>query len=726
MASLWMIGCQATLLVLLGLIHNGVSTSAECRIRPQNRASVQYLGNTIMYIFEIEIYNKTRNPLLTDISHTYKPWKWYRPTSDHGKTLLTLSFNYDVLSLDILTIGVETIPLKIKDIPEGCFENLTASERVDLLREKVFDNFKKRRVRKPSNEGEDDAIDEDDGKPEMVYVCNEVIHVKNGYAEFANQCCSRDSDGKITCSEQEDNFWITVLYICIGLVKIMMFLFGPLLVPTYMYTASYVASEYVVKLTNELKFKIFVSESKTNSVRAKYTLTYDQVSDWHRFRESIETIEHDKICNVKVPELRIKVKGKRIIPANEPPTGLLRTFYDNLIRCKIRRLDPFKDCCNTSIYSPRFEPLIKHRCTWENLAMVFIKLLMLLLLPVPFYLRMFIYYRFEEGEFTSRKDMLKELGLKETYNPFRMNFIQYFSPTHGLFIAAYSLYILSGIVIGFLKDDIRDILKSIVRSAFHDMQNISRTSVLQQVLGVLLWPFRKLGLLALISCPLISVVTAPVWSVVFVLYCIPTIYLAHRLVYHSKEKLGSGNSFFESDKPLKKATRMVHKVHSKLKKIDNSVHNSRRHYDEEKQSPCVSGFGRAAALRRFLLQVFVSLFCLIVLVSSIVLFVEAVGLIIEVVVFTMMGIIVNAGSTLRYVSMALLVIVYMHSCYDNVYDNYLTFNSTVIEAVMDKVEDLKKVASLPSSMQENAAFQVKLTFYLQSNFALNKVSNFYR
>jgi len=50
----------------------------------------------------------------------------------------------------------------------------------------------------------------------------------------------------------------------------------------------------------------------------------------------------------------------------------------------------------------------------------------------------------------------------------------------------------------------------------------------------------------------------------------------------------------------------------------------------------------------------------------------------------------------------------------------------VIEAVMDKVEDLKKVASLPSSMQENAAFQVKLTFYLQSNFALNKVSNFYR
>lgn len=695
-------------LLFARLIWPTFCAATECRIRPEDRDVVQYLGDSLMYIYEIEIYNKTHNPLYSDITHTYKPWKWYRPTSDHGKTLLTLSFNYDVLSLNILTIGVETIPLKIKDIPVGCFRNLTAEERTDMIRDKVFDNFKRKRIRKPTNEGEDGdgvIIDAED-KPEVIYVCNEVIREKNGYAVFANRCCQRDSEGHITCSEQEDNFWITVLYICIGLVKIMMFMFGPLLVPSYMYTASYVASEYVVKLTKELKFKIFVSESKTTSVRAKYTLKYDQITEWHRFRESIEDLEHDKICHVKVPELRIKVKGKRIIPANEPPTGLLRTIYDNLIRCKIRRLDPFKDCCNMSVYSPRFEPLIKHRCTWEDLTLVFIKLVMLLLLPVPFYLRMFIYYRFEEEELGTRKAILKELDLKEAFHPFRMTFIQYFSPTHGIFIAAYSFYIVSGIVIGFLPDDFRNKLKSIVRSAFHDMQNVSRTSVLQEVLGVLLWPFRRLGLLALISCPLISIVTAPVWCLVFVLYCIPTVYLAHRLVYHAKKRLGSDNSFFESDKPLRKATRMVHKVHKKLVNIDKSVHIARQNFDEEEQSPCVTGFGRLAALRRFLLQVLVSICCLIVLFSAILLFVEAVGLIIEVLVFTMMGIIVNAGSTLRYVSMALLVIVYMHNCYDNVYDNYLTFNNTVIEDVMDKVEDLKKVASLPSSMQENAAFQV--------------------
>jgi hypothetical protein len=43
--------------------------------------------------------------------------------------------------------------------------------------------------------------------------------------------------------------------------------------------------------------------------------------------------------------------------------------------------------------------------------------------------------------------------------------------------------------------------------------------------------------------------------------------------------------------------------------------------------------------------------------------VEATGILVEIMAFTMMGIIVNAGSTLRYVSMALLVLVYMHDCY---------------------------------------------------------------
>ena len=73
----------------------------------------------------------------------------------------------------------------------------------------------------------------------------------------------------------------------------------------------------------------------------------------------------------------------------------------------------------------------------------------------------------------------------------------------------------------------------------------------------------------------------------------------------------------------------------------------------------------------------------------------------------MMGIIVNAGSVLKYVSMVLLVFVYMHDCYNNVYENYLTFNKTIIDDMIDRTtDDLRKIASMPSSQQANAAFLV--------------------
>lgn len=82
----------------------------------------------------------------------------------------------------------------------------------------------------------------------------------------------------------------------------------------------------------------------------------------------------------------------------------------------------------------------------------------------------------------------------------------------------------------------------------------------------------------------------------------------------------------------------------------------------------------------------------------------------QVLAFTMMGIIVNAGSVLKYVTMALLVIVYMHDCYNNVYENYLTFNKTIIDDMIERTtDDLRRIASMPSDMQENAAFLVRTT-----------------
>ena len=74
---------------------------------------------------------------------------------------------------------------------------------------------------------------------------------------------------------------------------------------------------------------------------------------------------------------------------------------------------------------------------------------MLLMVPIPYYIRLFIYYSYEDEEMRLRRTATTELGLRERFDLYRTNVIQYFSPFHGIFIATYCFYFLAGVVIGF-------------------------------------------------------------------------------------------------------------------------------------------------------------------------------------------------------------------------------------------------------------------------------------
>lgn len=675
----------------------------RCVITLQDETFAKFLDDpkVVLTEFNFQLFNYSNDPLKTDQTYNYKPWRWHRTRTQHGRTLLMLSFHYDVLSMSILTIGVEHHNVVLIDRPFGCFYNLTASGRIQLIRDLILDNFR-------LEEKSGTKIQFETRTERTVYVCNEVVKDNDGYAEFINRCCNQNPDNSITCSDEVQQGWILLLHMCITLVKVMVFFFAPLIMPAQMYNASYVAAEYAVKLSKELKLKMFVTESTQTSVRYKKRLTLEDIADWRRFREKLEECPMDEIVPISVPELRVTVKGKRIIPDNDPPTGIFRTLYDNLIRCKIKRLDPFTECCDLSVYAS-LEPMIKAKCTWHMCVQTLVKVLLLLLIPLPFYVRVIIYYFFEEDEVMFRKRVIDNLGLKKEFDFYKGNVIQYFSPTHGVFIATYVFYFLSGVILGFSDESVREKLKAIARDALQDMANVSRTSVLQVLLRIGLWPFKKCGLIAIIVAPLYSFIAFPVCAVIFVLYCIPTLYLSYRLIFHARKKFDDDTCNYESEpeKPLSKKKEKLKKVQKKLSKIDKSMHNRLAHMNETNNNAAAWGQGKFNAVRRFLIKWIVGLFCLAVLYAIILIIVEAVGLIVEVMAFTMMGIIINAGSTLRYVSMALLVIVYMHDCYNNVYESYLTFDKSVVEDIMDRVEDLKTVASLPSNMQENVAFQVK-------------------
>jgi len=79
--------------------------------------------------YELHFTNYSRNPLSINMAGVYEANKWSRVTTAHGQTLLSLAFNYGVLSMKTLTLGTETLPVELRDWPHGCFGELVTDQQ---------------------------------------------------------------------------------------------------------------------------------------------------------------------------------------------------------------------------------------------------------------------------------------------------------------------------------------------------------------------------------------------------------------------------------------------------------------------------------------------------------------------------------------------------------------------------------------------------------------------
>ena len=79
--------------------------------------------------YELHFTNYWRNPLSINMAGVYEANKWSRVTTAHGQTLLSLAFNYGVLSMKTLTLGTEKLPVELRDWPHGCFGELVTDQQ---------------------------------------------------------------------------------------------------------------------------------------------------------------------------------------------------------------------------------------------------------------------------------------------------------------------------------------------------------------------------------------------------------------------------------------------------------------------------------------------------------------------------------------------------------------------------------------------------------------------
>lgn len=68
--------------------------------------------------------------------------RFSRVSSLHGQTLLSLAFNYGILSLMTLTLGTDRIDIDMIDRPEGCLLDMSEDDRRSRVIELLMRDFR--------------------------------------------------------------------------------------------------------------------------------------------------------------------------------------------------------------------------------------------------------------------------------------------------------------------------------------------------------------------------------------------------------------------------------------------------------------------------------------------------------------------------------------------------------------------------------------------------------
>ena len=405
--------------------------------------------------YQLSFPNYSRNPLRINMAGAYDAKKWARVTTAHGQTLLSLAFNYGVLSMKTLTLGTKTLNVELQDLPPGCMAAVSDQRKIDSVRRLLMRDF----------DADGPITTVDDGR-----VCNEIIVDDGGYAKFRHSCCYKNSiTGRIECTTDIGNMWLDLLNTVLIIVRVGLVLFGPSLFISYvLISMSKYNKQYVVPLETKLKKTVcFYRAYKTGlpPVSAKRVLDLSSKKGFPKLKKCLKksNVQLGRPTKVYFPQYDIEVDYRKMQKENMVPVGLLYSICRAIFRCQIQFIAPFKDCCKTKMFYSNWFTI-----TWGKFCKKLAMILLILLLPTPFYMQLIVFYVFEYDEVEKRKRAIAVGGLKESLESSLMH---YFTPTHGVFVSMYVLYIATAIAVAFLSQKGKDHhVKKIIINSFCELK----------------------------------------------------------------------------------------------------------------------------------------------------------------------------------------------------------------------------------------------------------------
>ncbi|CAD5112688.1 DgyrCDS1910 [Dimorphilus gyrociliatus] len=734
-----------------------------------------------LLVYDFSFPNASADPFRTS-DHYFKPNKFYRAFQKHGQTLLALAFNYGILSVFTLELGVITERIELRDVPSGCFAEISGPKKMDILLDAIFHGFEK---------GENAHIQIEP----FERVCHEIIMTSSIYADFEDRCCHWDAQKKkITCSKDIYNFWVKLLNVLLLILKVLVFVFGPLMIPRWLYTSQPHRVRYLVKLKEPLvKFITVANPGNVERYVARSKKIIDLTSVERGFptcKLELKNFTPGDRIRVKISSYRLLINYGKLLLENKVPVGLFKVLKRAICLCKLKEISPFNDCCDSPILPVKQIKDIK----WIHFCKLLTRIMLILLLPLPYYIRITLFYMYESEEIDARFKATDKLGKTIRFN---FRFMHSLGPTHGLFIGIYIVYIFTACFLAYSHQRGKDShFQRVMIKSFRELRNSVWLSSLKFLTFNILYPMRKFGLLGIIVGLIYWPFAIPFSLLVCVIYCLPLFYLIFRMLRYARdastlkeddddeilfmadkqrinkkleeemEKLKTGSLLreFKQRRKSKADSKInLHKISSenlgdkkKVKDKDEEKckdketekdNDKEKDVDKEKetdkevtkdrliQQDSIGTFSsfeseetdqmlkqqqsemessakktnrdkiKFIVLRAW--QNLVGLMCIIAMAAVMMLMAECVGYMVEMFVFTLMGIIVNAGAVLRYVTLSLLVILYSYDCYNNVAKQYLKLNQAMFAEVKDRIHGISEVTSLPSYLQENMGFKAQ-------------------
>lgn len=663
-------------------LTNTTTPTVQCRITASDQNVVQsfqkLLKDQAARLVRIHvILDKLAIGILNGLEQTstFLPLRWVKLKDVDTQRMLFLKKDMLLLPFSVLSSGIIDFNVHITESRFNCFmdSGMNITHFQEQLRVLILNDFQS------STKSLSDQR-----------VCNQHLRDKDGTADFFYVCCYYDTYTEMVCEELKQDIWTKLFFKALLVVDIILILYCPLFVPEVLYREKYVKLVFRVQLKEHIALKILkASEANMNSSRSNALITIRnlrKVQDMTELTKIISDFPDNSIRVIPITTLLLKIKKYRLVPRNAIPVGLLETLYRWFVLCDIRNRNSVKDCC----YGNLFGTVVQSKILWYKCLQKLMNVLILLLLSLPWLLRVYLFYSYEDQIEKEKSIAARKRHLELQYPG---SILAYLTPVHVVFLILYCIVILDVILFGVLPAKFKEHAMYIIRKSFRDMVSINRKRALGYCIHILLIPVKKFGVFFLAIAWLYWLIALPELVLFLAYYFMPLVNLVCKLTFSYVNLIFPVIKCFS---PIILAYRNFYKTISSENKILDFL--IERDLEEPKEPK---------TKKDKMITVLSSIILITMVISFTVLALEFIFYFIEFICYQLIGLILYWESLLKYVTLIFIVILYSRDCLNSVGKKYNVFYDKLLAVMKSRVSDeLIAIVSKNETEQENQGIQV--------------------